>query len=225
MAGEDPLFFELLDALRAGGCPLCRLGRRAAARYLDTLNYEGVNDPGLRQALQKAQGLCHRHAWQWTRMRGSPLGVAIVYRHLLKDLATALENETQAGIKLRRGRRPPIAALEPTGTCPACAVETEAVERYGRTLLARLNHPDLFPAYDAAGGLCLTHLRAVLTLADEDQARTLQTRQVAVYRRLLAQLDEFIRKHDHRFRHEPFGVEKDAWTRAVAVVAGEADDV
>ncbi|MCX7851150.1 MAG: DUF6062 family protein [Anaerolineae bacterium] len=225
MAGEDPLFFELLDAFRAGGCPLCRLGQRAAARYLDTLNYEGVNDPGLRQALQKAQGLCHRHAWQWTRMRGSPLGVAIVYRHLVKDLATVMENGTKAWTGLRRGRRSPAAGLQPTGPCPACAVELEAVERYGRTLLARLNHPDLAPAYDAAGGLCLPHLRAALALADEEQARILQTRQLAVYRRLIAQLDEFIRKHDHRFRHEPFGVEKDAWARAVALVAGEAENV
>jgi hypothetical protein len=200
------------------------LGQRAAARYLDVLNYEGVNDPGLRQALQKAQGLCHRHAWQWTRMRGSPLGVAIVYRHLLKDLATTLEKETQARLGPRRGRRRAATPLQPTGACPACAVETESVERYGRTLLARLNHPDLVAAYEAAGGLCLPHLRRVLALADETPARTLQTWQLAIYRRLLAQLDEFIRKHDHRFRHEPFGLEKDAWTRGVAAVAGEAEN-
>jgi len=79
MADQDTLYFELRDALQAAGCSLCRLGRRAATRYIDTLNYEGVNDPGLRRTLRNAHGLCHRHAWQWTQMRGSPLGVAIVY--------------------------------------------------------------------------------------------------------------------------------------------------
>ncbi len=224
MTEADPLYSELLDALQAGGCPLCRLGRRAVGRYLETLNYEGVNDPGLRRALQEAQGLCHRHAWQWTRLRGSPLGVAIVYRHLLKDLTATLEKQPQTRISPRRRRRNASIELAPTGACPACTAENEAITRYGRTLLARLAHPDLAAAYDAAGGLCLPHLRHLLALADETQARILLGWQTAIYRRLLAQLDEFIRKHDHRFRHEGFGVEQDAWTRAVAALTGEADN-
>ena len=52
MPDRDTLYYELQDALQAGGCPLCRLGGRAGIRYLDTLNYEGVNDPGLRRALR-----------------------------------------------------------------------------------------------------------------------------------------------------------------------------
>jgi hypothetical protein len=46
---------------------------------------------------------------------------------------------------------------------------------------------------------------------------------VTVYRGLHGELSEFIRKHDHRFSQEPFGVEKDSWTRAVAALAGSAD--
>lgn len=220
MADADPLYAELLDALQAGGCALCRLGRRAGSRYLKMLNDEGVNDPGLRRALQEAQGLCHRHAWQWTQRRGSPLGVAIVYRHLLGDLTAALEKQAQTRINVRRKPQNIPTGLAP---CPVCTAENEAVTRYGQTILARLAHPDLATAYDAAGGLCLPHLRHLLALADDAQARTLLSWQTAIYRRLLAQLDEFIRKHDHRFRHEPFAAEKDAWTRAVAALTGEAD--
>lgn len=226
MAEQDTLYFELRDALQAGGCPLCRLGRRAATRYIDTLNYEGVNDPGLRRALQLSHGLCHRHAWQWTQTRGSPLGVAIVYQNLVKDLIETLDSPeplVTAAPGGRHGRAKRVARLAAKGVCPACRAEEESVERYALTLLAHLEQPDLAQAYLDAGGLCLPHLAAVLAAADVGQARMLQKWQLAVYRGLHGQLAEFIRKHDHRYRSEPFGEERDSWTRAVASLAGESD--
>ncbi len=223
MSDQDTLYYELMDALQAGGCPFCRLGRRAASRYIDTLNYEGVNDVGLRRSLRDALGLCHRHAWEWTQLRGSPLGVAIVYRNLVKDLAEVVESQAEGRSAGWGGRRPGVAGLTPSGRCPACRAEDEAVQRYGRTLLRWLDREDLAAAYAGAGGLCLPHLREILSLASGAQARVLLGWQQQIYRGIIAQLDEFIRKHDHRFRDEPFGVEKDAWLRAVAALVGEGD--
>jgi hypothetical protein len=113
--------------------------------------------------------------------------------------------------------------LAAAGHCPACNAEDEAVERYGLTRLAHLDQPGLADAYAQAEGLCLPHLRALLIQADNAQARTILTWQVAVYRGLHEELSEFIRKHDHRFSQEPFGAEKDSWMRAVAALAGGAD--
>jgi len=223
MADQDTLYFELRDALAAGGCPLCCLGQRAGARYIDTLNYEGVNDPGLRRALRNAHGLCHRHAWQWTHLRGSLLGVAIVYQNLVKDLIEALESPESVAARGRGNRRQTATRLAASARCPACRTEDEAIERYGLTLLAHLDEPERADAYAQAGGLCLPHLRTVLTQADDAQARTVQAWQLAIYRGLYGELAEFIRKHDHRFSQEPFGAEKDSWTRAVAALAGAAD--
>jgi hypothetical protein len=223
MADQDTLYFELRDALLAGGFPLCRLGRRAAARYLDTLNYEGVNDPGLRRALRDAHGLCHRHAWQWTQMRGSPLGVAIVYQNLVKDLMATLSNLELSGGRAggKSGRM--VTCLSSRGACPACHAGAEAIQRYGSTLLACLDRPELAEAYGQAGGLCLPHLRTTLARAGDVQTRTVESWQSAIYRQLHGELAEFIRKHDHRFSQEPFGDEKESWTRAVAALAGERD--
>ena len=44
--------------------------------------------------------------------------------------------------------------------------------------------------------------------------------QKSVWQRLQADLDEFIRKSDQRFRDEPFGEERDAWRRALAAISG-----
>jgi hypothetical protein len=223
MADQDTLYFELRDALGVGGCPLCRLGRRAVIRYIDTLNYEGINDPGLRRALRNAHGLCQHHAWQWTHLRGSPLGVAIVYQNLVKDLIEILEIPASAAPRGRGNRRQTATRLAASARCPACRTEDEAIERYSLTLLAHLDQPELAGAYAQAGGLCLPHLRTVLAQADDTQARTVQAWQLAIYRGLYGELAEFVRKHDHRFSQEPFGAEKDSWTRAVAALAGAAD--
>lgn len=223
MAEQDTLYFELQEALQSGGCPLCRLGGRAAARYMDTLTHEGITDPGLRQALQDARGLCRRHAWEWSQMRGSPLGIAIVYESLLGDVIRVLEGQGSTATRSRSARREIRTQLAAGAPCPACRVEDAAVRRYGQTLLVHLDQPAFAEAYVEAGGLCLLHLRTVLAQADDGQSAILQAWQLESYRGLQAELAEFIRKHDHRFRDEPFDAERDSWRRAVAALTGEPD--
>jgi hypothetical protein len=223
MADKHTPYYELRDALAAGGCPLCRLAYGAGAHYLDTLNYEGVNDPGLRQELVRAHGLCHRHTWQWTRIHGSVLGVAIVYRNVLQHV---LEGAGQGEAALGRGRdetRQLAAALQPEATCPACRVEAEAAQRAGDLLLGHLDQQEIADHYVPAGGLCLPHLQEVIAAANDSQARTLLGWQTQVYQRLVGQLDEFIRKQDYRFAGEPLGEERDSPLRAAAAAAGERD--
>ena len=110
MADKDVLYHEVLEAFQAGGCALCRLGRRAADSYLHALIYEGVTDPGLRQQLRDARGPCHRHAWRMANRRGSVLGTAIMYRDFVNTLTKVLE----AGEDVRRGGRFSAAAGNPT---------------------------------------------------------------------------------------------------------------
>ena len=56
------------------------------------------------------------------------------------------------------------------------------------------------------------------------RSRTLAQWQAAAWRDLRDDLDELIRKHDHRFLHEQVTEdEADCWRRAVAAVAGAAE--
>lgn len=221
MAGKNTPYFELRDALLAGGCPLCRLGDRSALRYIEGVLYEGMTDPEPRNRLRAAQGLCRRHGWLMTRMRTSVLGTAIVYRDVLADLISALERPSESGGLFRSPR---AAALpEPALPCPACSAAGDEVLRAGDVLRAHVDDVEIARAYQAAGGLCLPHLRAVLGRSRPHEAETLRRWQLAAYRELRGQLDELIRKHDYRFQAEPIGAEADAWLRAVARLVGEAD--
>lgn len=221
MAERSALYFEMREALQAGGCPICRLGRQASDSYLNALIHEGVTDPALRQDLRDARGLCHRHAWRLAHRRGSTLGVAIVYHDVINTLARTLEEG--GGSAGRRGGRQALArSLGPSARCPACKLEEEAVPRAAKTLLAYQEDPDIAAAFVPAGGLCLPHFQLTLGLAGDAQAQVLESRQLEVYRRLRDQLAELIRKHDHRFKDEPVSPEEaSSWLRAVAAVDGE----
>ncbi len=223
MLDQHTPYFELRDALLAGGCPLCRLGGRAASRYIESALYEGMTVPETRERIRASQGLCRRHAWEMTGMRASVLGTAIVYRDVLKDLITALEGGGGGDGRLF-GRRKASGLPEPKLPGPACAVQHDEAQRAGDVLREHLKEPELAEAYQKAGGLCLPHLRAVLGRARGGEAATLRAWQLEAWQTLRGRLDELIRKHDYRFQGEPVTAEEaDAWLRSVAAVVGEPD--
>jgi hypothetical protein len=220
MADKDVLYHELLEALQADGCAVCRLARRASDSYINALLYEGVVDVDLRQKLRDARGPCHIHAWRMAHRRGSVLGTAIVYRDVINTLAKGLETSEKRSLW---GSRSDSAAhrLAATAPCPACQLENNATYRAIKTLLKHINDPAIAQSYVAVGGLCLPHFTETLSQAGGASAK-LREWQAAVYRDLRDELDELIRKHDHRFRSETITErEAVAWTRAVAIVVGE----
>jgi hypothetical protein len=69
--------------------------------------------------------------------------------------------------------------------------------------------------------LCLPHLRKAIETCRDSTRRDLILRiHRDTFRRLLAELDEYVRKNDYRFSGETHGAERDAWRRAVYVVHG-----
>jgi hypothetical protein len=223
MPDKHTPYFELRDALLAGGCPMCRLGERSATHYIESVLYEGMTDPPIRQRLRTAQGLCRQHAWQMTRMRASVLGTAIIYRDVLNDLIVALEAQPEAPGGFSWGRRVAKVLPEPQMPCPACTIADEEAARVGDVLRSHLSDSEIAAVYARAGGLCLPHLRLLLARSTAQQAVTLRTWHLAVCRELRGQLDELIRKHDYRFQGESIGSEADASRRAIACIVGERE--
>jgi hypothetical protein len=110
--------------------------------------------------------------------------------------------------------------IEPQAGCPMCAERPRIEAPLILGLLRNLRDPAFAEAFDAAGGLCRVHLAGTLRAADAAAARDLAARQAAIWRRLEAELDEFIRKHDHRFQGEVFEAERDVWRRALRASSG-----
>ena len=72
----------------------------------------------------------------------------------------------------------------------------------------------------------MSHLRNALTgRAAPDGLRWIVEDHRRRLQQLLADLGEYIRKHDYRFSHEPYGPERDAVVRATDTLAGSWFDL
>jgi hypothetical protein len=220
-SARDSTVFEVRDALREAGCPVCRLVQRSVARLMRSIAYEQVNDLALRKQLRTAGGFCNAHAHQWLREARSTLGTALIYRDVitaaLRELQTGLAQNGQRG-GLLRGLLGIADRASVEAACPACQAQFEAEARYVQALVVVVT--DESAALDGSAPPCRRHTAAAARLggpaAEIILRHTRETMQA-----LVEELDEVIRKEDYRFRHEPrTEAERSAPGRAVSWAAG-----
>jgi len=238
-------YYDVLDACREPGCPICSLGRRAAARHLENVIYSGVNSVSLRATLRQSQGYCRPHAWQLPHAgEGAPLGIAIIYRDVLNTVRKTLEAGdmadrrpifTWARLKALLKRDAPAAEtavivqqLQPQAPCPACERAAEMEKLALIAVMDSLAEQDdaMLAALETAELLCLPHLRQALALSRKAGAGA-ALRQIALakWATLLQELDEYARKRDERFKGEAMSpTESNSWERALSTLAGPPDN-
>jgi hypothetical protein len=237
-------YFELLDACKDSGCPLCRLGQRSAQRHLTGVIYDGVNDVPMRATLRNSFGYCHEHAWLLPDSgESAPLGIAIIHRDILNTLRAQLGKETYSKERRASLRAAVAGALSPElaadrpevsqhlprkAICPACERRLEAEHLAFASLLEALDKNDqpMQAALESSDGLCIPHLRQALNAARSQQAFDLLVSITSTQlSSLIDDLDEFIRKNDHRFREEKISTqEKDSWRKALQRTSGKKFD-
>ena len=227
---------KLLEACREQGCPVCRIEQGSVERYIDNHFYENVNSPRWRDKLRASLGFCHEHAWLAVNQRlGDALGFSIIYRDVVNHTLNELEGSgTSASAPRGLGsllRQVPEqtrsmietirAALSPRKHCPACEHRDETTRATLSILLEELKATELREALQASDGLCFAHLRQALEqVRDSSVLEFLLVLHRDKLETLRAELDEFIRKNDYQLIEAGFGVERDAWLRAIAMVAG-----
>lgn len=156
-------FYDLLDALKEPGCAICTIVSRTRWRYLDSLAYENVNDPGVRLKLREALGFCNRHAWYFVDTVREVFGAAIIYRDVLHSVLRLAADPS----RLAR------ALVEPDGVCPACIAERDSARHALHTLAEAINEPDVRAAFDASDGLCAPHLSEAMAIGQLDARRAI----------------------------------------------------
>ena len=222
--------YDLLDAFKEDGCPICRLGLHSVAHYIESINYDSVGDQGIRAQLRKSLGYCNLHAYQWLHA-AFILGTANIYRDVVRVIRDDLQARSHHAHALGdlvlslfgdRGEDENAEYLiRPTASCPICEVLAETEQRLIKTLIHGLADAGFRDAYNASPGLCIPHVHLALPAATTQVAyETVKIHALRTEETLIAQLSEIIRKHDYRYMHEPSGEEKGAATRAVAHVAG-----
>jgi hypothetical protein len=217
-AGEH----DLIEAFGQPGCPVCRLATEAVDAYLTSVCYEQVNDLDLREQLRTAGGFCRPHAERFIKQRLGQLAAAIVYRDVLNTARKRIAAGTWGG----RGRSM-LAGLLGRGRgagrglppCPGCEVEAEAEGRYLAALRNRIRDEMVRAKYRAGDGLCLPHIDQALAV-DDAGAAALAEVVVESLGAIVADLDEYIKKHDYRFHNPVWDGGEDTPERAVERAVG-----
>ncbi len=205
------------------GCPICHYGRMSGRRYLDGVMYESVNDFGLRQKLVDNMGFCAFHSQEMLTFPGAKLGAAIIEQAMLKEAVRRMEEtaQTRSGLFSRGSKNAFEFAAPDRNTCPACLHEQGSEKRAIEELIAHWDN-SWATHLEKSGGLCFNHLTQALKLAPKDVARTMKAVHKRLWQEMIAQLDEFIRKQDYRFRDEIISQEEAiASRRTIAILTGE----
>ena len=215
-------YFTVLEAFqKAKGCALCELEAAGTHRYLDSLLYESVNDPGVREDLLHSRGYCLRHAHLLLGFQDG-LGTAILYQdqaRLFLDFLAGLQ-----GLSAKVLRKDASTGWARHGTCPACRLQIEGREYHADVFLEELDHDEMRAAFETSPGLCVPHfLLALQRSHDPQRQQYLVQVEKKRFKELQGELEEFCRKHDYRFRKEGFGKEGDSWIRVVNMMTGSRE--
>jgi hypothetical protein len=196
-------------ALKAGGCPVCRMVGEAVRDYLAHVLREGKAREEVYRRIRDAAGFCEAHTEVLVSLGAESLGdrrsLLRLYSWLVADLATG---------------------SSPGASCAAC----ETAADYEGACLAALRDfvhptsgdPELRRQYADGPGLCRAHFVAAASrVAENASLQFLAEVQARSWAALSRDLKEYLRKHDYRFRHEPKTAEEEtSWIRAVATISG-----
>jgi hypothetical protein len=194
-----------------GGCLACAGALAAADGFLRGLAAEVAE---ARRPGAEPVTLCNRHAWRLVRVAPRAVEEALTVLR-----SAALPADRGAGVAepyWAVWRFAPWRRTAPhgwaDGACPACRVEAAAARR----ALAGVE------ATARAKGVpwCVPHTLLAVRAVPRGLAPQLLTAQAVYLARLVADLERAIRKHDYRFRDEPWEAAYDAPRRAVAHIAG-----
>jgi len=179
---KDGLYYDLVDACQPEVCPVCHLLEIREKRYIDSLFYESVNDPGVRQRLRRAGGLCERHTALFLET-GDALGLSIIARDLLSQWMNVSGKDSLA--------------------CPLCQTYEESEQRVIKAVSGYLQIGDFWSALQKSAGLCRHHFVQISEeLSSRDLKRRLEQFQVEKIKVLLRRLEQVIQKNDYRFQTE-----------------------
>jgi hypothetical protein len=219
----------LREALSKPGCVICEALNTSVRRYLFSFLYEGMMSADARQHFLQGGGFCAQHFLQAKQIErdswAEGFGVAILCEDLLDRILAGLDGLqlSQNGAKRRlslKHRKNSLRRL--TGErCMVCEVAQESETHYIEALEELLGDSRFADRYRESGGLCLSHLPVAIhswtSLAVIDLARQLGKKHA---QRLIAELQEFQRKHDYQYKHEPRGAEWSSPDRAIEFLTG-----
>ena len=219
---------SLADSLRHGECLICSNLVHMERRSIRSFLWEGMMSPHVREKFLEGGGFCARHFWIAKRIEeecwpAGGIGVAILCENLVAKAIAELPAETDLNRSEPLGpfrRKKDVHLPAPGSGCMFCLDWIELEESLIATLEYFKNKPVWSEKLEQSP-LCVHHSRSALRIWNESEnKRQILSALATRLRELQADLNEFIRKHDWNYRHEPLGRERDGVKRTIHVLTG-----
>ena len=174
---------------------------------------EGADQGESIDELRSACGFCSEHIEMLRRIEIDGMQSTLGLSTTFADVFGGIVEDMQALTPGEPVRRAP---------CPACVNRARYLQTNARYLLDELaTSPGHRDTFKRSPGLCFAHFELVWDAAQtQDDRELILAVQGAAARSVLDDLNEHVRKHDNKFRHEPKGAERDSWQRAILMTAG-----
>ena len=222
LPAADIIDMRLLEAMRAGGCPICAVRARSERATMDTIINERVLDLGFRADLERKQGFCRRHVAELITtdrretggILGSSLLLSAVIDRRVGDLGAvvgAKGRSLRARLKEARGRPPCVACTQ-----GATAVETALVR------FAERSRDTAWADVLAATRFCLDDLLALWSRAGSEAAfEPIIRANLARFEDLRRRLEGYAHHSSHDRRHLLTDEERTAADDATRALGGD----
>lgn len=209
-------FFNLVEAMKAPGCPVCARILDETRRSMDGFLYENVNDGPLREQIRRDCGLCHRHSWQLARF-GDALGGAILMCDVLESVIPKIDARA-----MPLSRKPTQAQLGQQ-VCLFCRSERQIHDGVITELATHIADEELKSAWQGCATLCIPHLTEVARQIRDpiDRDRLIEDHREK-YQKLCDEMRLLIARQSYDRRDEGIGAEKDSWLRAIEALVGKS---
>ena len=216
---KDISHIHVLDAFeKSKTCPICDLNNATVNKYIDDLLYESVNDPALRKNFTNSKGLCPFHGELLLR-HGDALGIAIMHIEQIQLLLNHIKGSGNIFNSMKHSD--PGGWLEHSN-CMICDIRNDSEKRHIATFIELIDDREMRSYLDSFPGFCARHLLMVLAkLKNKEHIAFIVELHTRKYGSLIADLKEFCRKNDYRFKDEPMGQEAESWKKAVYIVSGK----
>ena len=229
----------LNDAFRANDeCPFCYIERNVEQDLLDFVLGSGASymESDVRSDTDQ-DGFCRAHFKKMFDY-GNPLGNALMMQTYLIGLRKEMEQQLNdfelPAKKSLFGKKeteelPLVTWLkEKNGSCFLCNKIDYNMQRYYATFFHLIKDAQFREKVEASKGLCLCHMEALLTAADEHLQNgqrewfyeTLANLQRQHFARIQEDLDWFVEKFDYRNASADWKNSKDAVSRTMQKLAG-----
>ena len=219
---RDIIDMRLLEAMRAGGCPVCAVRARSERATMDTIINERVLDLGFRADLERELGFCRRHVAELVvtdrRETGGILGSSLLLSAIIDRRVGGLG----AVVGLRgRSLRDRLKTARARPPCIACTQGATAVE----TALVRFAERSVDGAWVkvlAGAPFCLDDLLALWSRAGSATAfEPVARAQLARFEDLRLRLEGYAHHSSHDRRHLLTDDERTAADEATRALGGD----